>query len=57
MSKKRIFNIKMANFLISNGAELLEARQGEVKDKPERVTFLFKNDERLSKALLNFKKI
>ncbi|MFC8563506.1 DUF5659 domain-containing protein [Peribacillus frigoritolerans] len=57
MSKKRIFNLKMANFLISNGAELLETRQGEVRDKPERHTFIFKNDERLSKALLDFKKI
>ncbi|MEM4997890.1 DUF5659 domain-containing protein [Priestia megaterium] len=52
MTKKRIFNIKVANFLISNGAELVEIRTGEVKDRPERQTFLFKNDVKLSEALM-----
>ncbi|MFE0564658.1 DUF5659 domain-containing protein [Priestia megaterium] len=55
MTNKRIFNIKVANFLISNGAELVEIRTGEVKDRPERQTFLFKNDVKLSEALMSYK--
>ncbi|MDR7244237.1 DUF5659 domain-containing protein [Priestia megaterium] len=55
MMKKRIFNIKVANFLISNGAELVEIRTGEVQNRPERQTFLFKNDVKLSEALMSYK--
>ncbi|WP_374148412.1 DUF5659 domain-containing protein [Priestia megaterium] len=55
MSKKRIFNMKVATFLILHGAELVEIRNGEVKDKPERQTFLFKKDAKLSEALMNYK--
>ncbi|MDQ1144022.1 hypothetical protein QE429_000849 [Bacillus sp. SORGH_AS 510] len=53
---KRIFSVKMANFLLSFGAELVEIRCGEVKHKPKRQTFLFKNDDRLSEALLSYQK-
>ncbi|MGX5612273.1 DUF5659 domain-containing protein [Bacillus toyonensis] len=53
--KKRIFKINVANFLIKNGAELVEIRGGEVKDDPKAITFLFKNDAKLSEALLNLK--
>ncbi|OSY00331.1 hypothetical protein BTJ45_02937 [Bacillus mycoides] len=53
--KKRIFKINVANFLIKNGAELVEIRDGEVKDDPKAITFLFRNDEKLSEALLNLK--
>ncbi|MFD6442386.1 hypothetical protein ACFWDG_21965 [Peribacillus sp. NPDC060186] len=55
MSKKRIFKINVANFLIKHGAELIEIRDGEVEHDPKCPTFLFKNDERLSEALLNLK--
>ena len=55
MTNKRIFNIKVADFLISNGAELVEIRTGEVRDRPERQTFLFKNDVKLSEALMSYK--
>lgn len=51
--KKRIFKFNVANFLIKNGAELVEIRAGEVKDDPKAITFLFRNDEKLSEALLN----
>lgn len=51
MDKKRIFSINVANFLIKNGAEVAEFRTGEVKNKPEQVTFMFKNNEKLSHAL------
>ncbi|MFY0762144.1 hypothetical protein AB1K32_25420 [Metabacillus dongyingensis] len=50
-TKKRIFTLKVVNFLIKNGAELLEVRTGEVINNPEACTFLFANDEKLSKAL------
>lgn len=53
--KKRIFKINVANFLIKNGAELIEIRSGEVKDDPKAITFLFRNNEKLSEALLNLK--
>ncbi|KRF52727.1 hypothetical protein ASG98_19670 [Bacillus sp. Soil531] len=55
MSKKRIFNMRVATFLISHGAELVEIRTGEVKDRPERQTFLFKKDAKLSEALISYK--
>ena len=53
--KKRIFSMKVTNFLLKNGAELLEVRSGEVKNNPEACTFLFANDEKLSKALMALK--
>lgn len=50
-SKKRIFSMKVVNFLLKHGAELLEVRTGEVRNDPKALTFLFANNEKLSKAL------
>ncbi|MDY8162296.1 hypothetical protein [Bacillus thuringiensis] len=54
-NKKRIFKIKVANFLLKYGAELLEVRTGEVEDDPKACTFLFTNDDKLSGALIALK--
>ncbi len=54
-NKKRIFKIKVANFLLKYGAELLEVRTGEVKEDPKACTFLFTNDDKLSGALIALK--
>ncbi|WP_164745588.1 DUF5659 domain-containing protein [Neobacillus mesonae] len=55
MDTKRIFNKKTAAFLITNGAELIDVRKGEVANKPNWQTFIFKDDEKLSKALRNYR--
>ncbi|MFA1512856.1 hypothetical protein ACDN41_26860 [Priestia aryabhattai] len=54
--KKRIFSMKVVNFLLKHGAELLEVRTGEVKNDPKALTFLFANDEKLSEALIALKR-
>lgn len=53
--KKRIFKVKVVNFLLKHGAELLEVRTGEVEDDPKACTFLFTNDDKLSGALIALK--
>lgn len=53
---KRIFNFKTATHVLSQGAELLEIRSGEIKERSYRQTFIFKDDEKLSAALKNNKK-
>lgn len=56
METKRIFNITVADYLLKRGIELVEIRAGEVKGKPDRPTFLFINNERLTEALNNYRK-
>ncbi|GAB6496591.1 hypothetical protein OA45_00073 [Bacillus sp. UMTAT18] len=53
--KKRVFKIKVVNFLLKHGAELLEVRTGEVEDEPTACTFLFANNDKLSKAFVALK--
>ncbi|PEJ57055.1 hypothetical protein CN692_14245 [Bacillus sp. AFS002410] len=50
-TKKRIFSLKVTNFLLSRGAELIEIRSGEVMNDPRACTFLFARNEKLSEAL------
>ncbi|WHY28111.1 hypothetical protein [Bacillus wiedmannii] len=55
-NKKRIFSMKVTNFLLKHGAELLEVRTGEVENDPKACTFLFANDDKLSKAFIELKR-
>ncbi|MFC0469564.1 hypothetical protein ACFFHM_03235 [Halalkalibacter kiskunsagensis] len=57
VSKKRIFNERMKEYLIEQGAIYLYEKEGEVEGKPDRVTYFFKKDERLSKAMNNYKRV
>ncbi len=51
VSKKRIFNKNVAEFLKNNGAVYLGEIIGQVPERPDIITFFFKKDERLFKAL------
>jgi hypothetical protein len=48
---KPIYKYKVAQFLMDNGAEYIGKKTGLVADRPDKTTYFFKNNERLSKAL------
>ncbi|PFZ64879.1 hypothetical protein [Bacillus wiedmannii] len=54
-SVKRIFNRRVAQYLIDNGAKLVGTREGEVKERLDRITYLFIKNERLFAALDEYK--
>lgn len=52
---KRIFNKSMADYLCRKGVKFIEARKGEVPNKPDRVVFIFENSFQLKTAMDEYK--